>query len=135
MTVEQTRALVEPYLRSHDANLLAPDVVFTDLSSGQRYEGREAVGGMLHYIYHVAFDAHPEGLVVVVGEGRAFAEATFVGRHTGPFAGFAPTGRHVRVPMCVSYDVGPEGITAGRVYMLASVMMEQLGATVAEAAG
>ena len=128
MTIEQTRAHVEPYLRDHDASLLAPDVVFIDMSSGARHEGRDAVGGMLHYIYHVAFDAHAETRSLIIGEGLAAIEGDFVGRHIGEFAGIPATGREVRVPLCVAYVVGEQGITEGRVYMAGNVMMQQLGA-------
>jgi hypothetical protein len=127
MTIEQTRALVEPYLAGHDAGKLAPDVVFIDMSSGARHEGREAVGGMLHYIYHTAFDARAETRSVIIGEGLAAIEGDFVGRHTGDFAGVPATGREVRVPLCVTYVVGEQGITEGRVYMPGNVMRKQLG--------
>lgn len=54
--------------------------------------------------------------------------ATFVGTHIGEFAGIPATGREVRVPLTVLYDVSEEGITEGRIYMQAAVMMQQLGA-------
>lgn len=129
MTVEETRTLVEPYLQHHDASRLAPDVVFHDMSTGDRYEGREGVGQMLHVIYHVAFDARAETHRLIVGAGAAAVEGDFVGRHTGEFAGIPATGREVRVPLCVTYAVAERGITEGRVYMPVNVMMAQLGAT------
>lgn len=127
MTIEQTRAIIEPYVASHDPQYLAADAVFTDLSSGQTHEGREAIAGMLHYVYHVAFDAHAQQVSVTIGEGQATLEALFIGRHIGEFAGIPATGREVSVPLSVSYDVAPDGIKRARVYMLGSVMMEQLG--------
>ena len=126
MTIERTRALVEPYLAGHDASKLAPNVVFINMSTGERHEGRDAVAGMLHHIYHVAFDAHAETRSVIIGEGLAAIEGDFVGRHIGEFAGVPATGREVRVPLAVTYVVGEQGITEGRVYMAGSVMMAQL---------
>jgi predicted ester cyclase len=56
------------------------------------------------------------------------AEGEFVGRHIGEFAGIPATGREVRVPICVAYDVKGDKITRARIYLLASVLMQQLGA-------
>jgi predicted ester cyclase len=126
LSVAQTRAIVEPYLREHDAGKLAPDAVFIDMSTGARHEGREAIAHMLQFIYHTAFDARFEMRHLVVGEGLASIEGDFVGRHIGEFAGVPATGREVRVPLSVTYVVGPEGIREGRIYMLGSVMMAQL---------
>ena len=56
-------------------------------------------------------------------------EADFVGTHTGEFAGIAATGRQVRVPFCVVYELEGDRITRGRVYMEMPVMFRQLGAT------
>jgi quercetin dioxygenase-like cupin family protein/predicted ester cyclase len=99
MTVERTRAVLEAYAAEHDPQHLAEDAVFIDLATGQRYEGREAIGEMLHHIYHVAFDARAEDARMMVGEGSAALEAMFVGTHTGEFAGIPATGREVRVPL------------------------------------
>lgn len=127
MTIEQTRAIMEPYAASHDPKYIAENGVFIDMSSGERHQGREAIGGMLDYVYHQAFDAHPEDVKMAIGEGAATLEATFTGRHIGEFAGLPATGRRVRVPLCVSYDVGEDGIREARIYMMANVMIEQLG--------
>ncbi len=129
MTVERTRAVLEAYAAEHDPQYLAEDAVFIDLAFGQRYEGREAIGEMLHYIYHVAFDARAEDARLIVGEGAAALEALFVGTHTGEFAGVPATGHEVRVPLVVLYEVGEDGITEGRIYLQAATMMQQLGAT------
>lgn len=127
LTLEQTRAIVQAYASDHDPSYLAEDAVFIDIATGQRYEGRDAIGEMLHYVYNVAFDARAEDGRLFIGEGAAAVEAMFVGTHTGDFVGVAATGRDVRVPLVVMYDVGPEGITQGRIYLQAAMMMQQLG--------
>jgi predicted ester cyclase len=43
-------------------------------------------------------------MLVVVDHGAA-AEAWFVGTHTGDFLGVSATGKSVRVPYSVFYDV------------------------------
>lgn len=133
MTIEQTRSIIEPYAQGHDARYVAEDAVFVDTASGQRHEGREAIAEMLNWVYHIAFDARAEDVQLIVGAGKAALEATFVGRHTGEFAGIPATGREVRVPLCVTYDVAEDGIKEARVYMQAAVMMQQLGAAEATA--
>lgn len=133
MTVARTREILEAYAANHDPQYLAEDAVFIDTATGQRHEGREAIGEMLNHVYHVAFDARAEDPRLIVGEGTAALEATFVGTHIGEFAGIPATNREVRVPLSVLYEVGPEGITEGRIYMQAAVMMQQLGAVEATA--
>lgn len=133
MTIESTRGIMEAYAANHDPQYLAENAVFIDTASGQRHEGREAIGAMLNHVYHVAFNARAENPRLIIGEGEAVLEATFVGTHTGEFAGIPATGREVRVPLAVLYKVGPDGITEGRIYMQAAVMMQQLGATAAAA--
>ncbi len=135
MTLKQTRAIIEPYAASHDPACIAENAVFIDMGTGERHEGREAIAGMLHWIYHVAFDATAEDVRLIIGEGKATLEANFVGVHIGEFAGIEATGRSVRVPLCVTYNVAEHGITEARVYMMAGVMMQQLGAMEATEAG
>jgi predicted ester cyclase len=55
-------------------------------------------------------------------------EGLFIGKHIGEFAGIAATGREVRVPICVVYDLADGKIRRGRVYLEMPVLMKQLGA-------
>ena len=67
-SVEETRQVLEAYAAEHDASFLAPDAVFHDVASGNDHVGREAIAGMLHYVYHVAFEARAEEVRTVVAE-------------------------------------------------------------------
>ena len=58
--------------------------------------------------------------------GKAAIEADFVGTHTGEFAGIAPTGRDVRVPYSVIYDLRDDQISALRIYFPMNLLIEQL---------
>jgi predicted ester cyclase len=53
-------------------------------------------------------------------------EADFVGTHIGEFAGVPATGRTVRVPLCVVYDLEAGTITRARVYLELPVLLRQL---------
>jgi len=102
------------------------DAIFVSMNTGEETRGREAIGQMLHYFYHVAFDARAEIINKVITEEKAVLEFNFKGKHIGEFAGMQPTNKEVNVPTCVSYDLENGLIKKGRVYMLVDVMMKQL---------
>jgi steroid delta-isomerase-like uncharacterized protein len=129
--------MLRRYLESGhtDLSMLAEDVVFTTMATGEENVGRKAVGQMLHHIYHVAFDAHAETRTLLCAESHAVLEAVFVGRHIGEFAGTAATGKHVRVPLCVVYDIRDDAITRARVYFEVPAFLAQVGAVPTAGAG
>ena len=57
-------------------------------------------------------DARPELKNLLADTGKAAIEADFAGTHTGEFAGIAPTGRDVRIPYSVIYDLRGDQISA-----------------------
>jgi predicted ester cyclase len=102
------------------------DVVATFEGTDYRGEGREAAGQLIRFVHEGAFDAKPELKSLLVDEGLAAIEADFVGTHTGEFAGIQPTGRTVRVPYSVVYDIHDDHISALRIYFPVSLLIEQL---------
>lgn len=117
---------MEAYFATHDVQYVAEDGVFTHMSSGDKSIGREAVGQMLHYIYHVAYDARAIIRNKIITENKALLEMDFVGRHIGEFAGIPATNKEVNVPIVISYDLEDGLIKQARVYMLMDVMIKQL---------
>jgi steroid delta-isomerase-like uncharacterized protein len=117
---------MDAYFNTHDVKYVADDAVFINMGTGERTEGREAIGQMLHYIYHVAFDAHAEIISTIITEKRAVLEAKFIGKHIGELAGIPATGKMVNVPLCVTYKLENGLVKEGRIYMLGDVMMKQL---------
>ena len=71
MTIEETREVLNGYFSGHNPDALAEDAVFIHIETDERYEGRQAIAGMLAYIYGEAFDASASMLNLVVGEGTA----------------------------------------------------------------
>jgi hypothetical protein len=124
-----TQENVLDYFKTHDLKYVAEDAVFRNLSTGQVYTGREEIGGMLHYMYHVAFEAKGEVVNAVITEDKAVVEAYFKGRHIGEIAGLKPTNKEVDIPFCVSYDLRDGLIKEARIYFLGEVMLNQVGTT------
>jgi predicted ester cyclase len=87
---------------------------------------------MIRYIHEQAFDARSEVKQLIVDGDSAALEADFVGRHIGEFAGIPATGRDIRVPYSVLYDLDDfddlDGgrIKALRIYGLASDLIRSL---------
>ena len=129
MSVESTRQVMMKYFNSEhsDVSMMAEDVVFTIMATGQENHGRQGVMGMLNYFYHVAFDATATNNVLLFGESNAIVEGEFIGKHIGEFAGIPATGKDVRVPLCVVYDLENGQIKRGRVYFEMPALMQQLG--------
>src|SRR5438105_2702762 len=116
MSVENTRTVMEAYLHGHDASAVAEDAVFTIMDTGQEHKGRDAIQGMLNYFYSVAFDAEAKTKNLIIADNQAVLEADFVGKHIGNFGGIPATGKEVKVPLCVVYDIEGKAIRRGRVY-------------------
>jgi predicted ester cyclase len=102
------------------------DVIATFEGTDQRAVGREASGQLIRYVHEGAFDARMELKNLLVDEGKAAIEADFVGTHTAEFAGIQATGRAVRVPYSVVYDLRDDRISGLRIYFPMSLLMEQL---------
>lgn len=128
-TLTRTQENMLDYFKTHDVKYVAEDGVFRILGTGETYRGRAEIGAMLHYLYHVAFDAHAEPSSYIITEDKASVEGFFKGRHIGEFHGVQPTQKEVNVPMAVTYDLRDGLIQEARVFMMVDVMREQLGAT------
>lgn len=129
MSVQRTSEIMRQYWDSEhsDVSSMADDVVFTVMASGQEAHGPEGVLQLLNYFYHIAFEAIAENTIEMVDDGKAVWDGYFVGKHTGEFAGIPATGKEVRVPLCVVYELEDEQIKRARVYFEMPVLLQQLG--------
>jgi hypothetical protein len=125
--LSKTRENIVDFFKTHDPKYIAEDAVYRNLGTGQVYTGREEIAGMLHFMYHVAFDAKAETVNYVITEDKAVVEAYFKGRHIGEIAGLKATEKEIDVPLCVSYDLKDGLIKQARIYLLGEVLMNQLG--------
>jgi steroid delta-isomerase-like uncharacterized protein len=118
---------IEQFFQTHDVAYLAEDVTYTNMATGDKIEGRQAVADMLNYFFHVAFEAKAVIRKTVITESSALLEASIVGKHIGEVAGIPPTGKQVNIPYCVVYDLNRDSmIQAARIYMLTEVLAQQL---------
>jgi hypothetical protein len=85
MSIKTNRNIINKYLDSNhtDLSMMAEDVVFINMASGEKHRGPEAVSQMLNFMYHIAFDAHAETKNLIINETNAVFEADFVGKHIG----------------------------------------------------
>lgn len=129
MSVESTRKVIQRYVDSKhtDMSVMADDVVFRNMATGDEHRGPDDVRQMLQYIYHTAFDADAINTKIICDENKAVLEGTFKGKHIGEFAGIPPTGKEVSVPLAVSYDLENDRIKRARIYFETPVLFEQLG--------
>jgi len=116
----------ENFLATHDVKYIADDAVYWNMSTGDVYNGKEEVGGMLNFMYHVAFDATAEITSTMITEKKAMFEGVFKGKHIGEIAGVPATNKEVSIPLCVCYDLEDGLIKKGRIYFLGDVLMRQL---------
>ena len=127
MTYQETKAVMDAYLSGHAPECVAKDAVFTMMVTGQEDRGHEAIFGTMNYFYTVAFDGTFEATNSIIAEENAVVEGYLVGKHVGEFAGIPATGKDVRVPMCIVYDVNQGFIQKARIYFQMATLMQQLG--------
>ena len=129
MSIESTREIMMRFFDAEhgDVSMMAEDVVFTLMASGDESRGKEAVQRMFAYLYHIAFDATAVPGLVLFDENHAVLEAVFTGKHIGDFNGIPATGKVVRVPMCVVYDLAGGLIQQARIYFEQPALLKQLG--------
>ena len=118
------------YFETHDAKYVAEDAIYYNMATGEVYNGRTEIGAMLHYTYHVAFDARVNTIDYLITEEKAMVQGYFKGKHIGEFAGIPATQKEVEVPLCVTYSLKDGLIYEARIYMQANVLLQQLGVNI-----
>jgi len=118
MSVEATAAVYERYVAGNgeDLTMLADDVVFRIMATGEEHRGRDGVARLFARFYESAFKADSEEVSRVVGPGRVAAEWVFFGTHVGTFDGVPATGKAVRIPFVLVYEFSDDAMTEARIY-------------------
>jgi predicted ester cyclase len=130
MSAEDARRTMEAYvedlLGGPYKRHFSEDVVVTLVGTDEGAEGADEAAAWIDHLHKEAFRARPELKSMIVDDGRAAAEFDFVGEHVGEFGGVAATGREVRVPYGVVYDLEGGKISAVRIYLSMEILMRQL---------
>lgn len=130
--IETARTTMTAYLdtlvaRGPYDKFFTPDASLYVMGTDQEAHGRDQVVGMIRYLHEQAFDAHPQLKCLLVDGEKSAIEADFVGKHIAEFAGKPATGKEVRVPYSVVYDLEGEQIVALRIYGLLDGIIRELG--------
>ena len=125
----QTREVLEAYWTTHDPKYVAEDAVFTMLPTGEEMRGRDSIAQHLDGFYNGSLTAHAEVVSSIFAGNRGLLEAMVVGKHTGNFGGIPATGKDVRVPLAVSYEIENGLIKRARIYLMANVLFAQIQST------
>jgi predicted ester cyclase len=82
---------------------LAPECVYEIVGTGLRWEGHDGARAF----YTELFAAFPDNRFtladIVIGSQGVFESVVLEATHLGPFAGLAPTGRHVRLELAILF--------------------------------
>ena len=134
--MSESRDLAELHMRSFDQRTWsrAPQIYAPDIVSTQDGTAIEGIDALLAFGqgFAAAFpESHHEVRSIVESGNIAVAEVTFVGTHTGPLASpqceVPPTGRTLRLPACLVFEVNAGRITAQRAYYDQMTLAAQLG--------
>ena len=123
---ETTRRVLESYWTEHDPNHVAEDAVFSMMPTGEEYHGRDDIAKHLAAFYHGSLTARADVVSSMFDGNKGLLEAMVVGKHTGDFAGIPATGRDVKVPLAVSYEMEGDKIKRARIYLMANVLFAQI---------
>lgn len=126
MSVEETREVIESYERGEGR--IADDAVFVDTATGETHEGRDDIVAWFRHKHGEAFDTDFERTHLIVDDGQAVQAGFLVGTHTGEYAGVPATGRSVRIPLAVVYEVADGYIQRALIHFGMYSFLRQVGA-------
>ena len=107
---------------------IAADVELEDVALSQTYHGKEEVRSYIH-MFLTAFSGLDISLSNYLVSGDwAIVEGTIKGTHTGPFLGYAPTGRQIEFKTCRIFSLRDGLIYRGRAYYDLATILRQIGA-------
>ena len=110
---------------------LHPDCRFEDLATGQTWRGHD--GAAAHYrqwwtTFDVTVKRGPGQSSAWTADDGYIAEATWHGRHVGPFLGIAPTGHTIVQPFVVVLSFKDGLMLSERFHYDLASLLRQIGA-------
>lgn len=86
---------------------LATDCVYSIVGTGLRWEGHDGARAFYTELFAAFPDNHFALTDIVIGPQGVFEAVVLEATHVGPFAGLAPTGRHVRLELAILFPWDP----------------------------
>ena len=86
---------------------LAPDCVYEIVGTGLRWEGRAGARAFYAEFFAAFPDNHFALTDIVIGPQGVFEAVVLEATHKGPFAGLAPTSRHLRLELAILFPWDP----------------------------
>lgn len=126
MTTETTREVIESYERGEPR--IADDAVYVDVSTCESHIGADAIRAWFRDKHGAALDVEFERSDVIVEGSRAVQAGHLVGTHVGEYLGVPGSGKPVRIPLVVLYDIADGKIVHADVHMSAYSFLRQVGA-------
>jgi steroid delta-isomerase-like uncharacterized protein len=134
--VSEARDLAEAHVRafnerawSRAAEIYAPDLVFVE--PGGTIRGIDGFLGHGQGFVAAFPDSQMEVTALIDSGGHAVAEGVYCGTHTGPLATpqgeVPPTGRALRLPICLVFEVTAGRIASNHAYYDQMTFAAQLG--------
>lgn len=110
---------------------LHPDCRFDDFATGQTWHGH--AGATAHYeqwwtTFDVEVKRGPGQTAHWTTDGLYVAQATWHGRHVGPFLGIEPTGKPIMQPFLVMLAFKDRLMSAERFHYDLAALVRQIGA-------
>jgi hypothetical protein len=129
LLLKETSEIIEKYLKTRDASLIAEDAEFLVMGNNEAATGRDSIVRFLDYYNKHVFTAHIRPTNMIIGPGKAAVEADYCGRQNLTIAGISPpkSGREVCVPVCVTYEVKERKIKSAHIYFETEALRESGG--------
>jgi hypothetical protein len=129
LLIKETGEVIEKYLETRDASLIAEDAEFLVMGNNEIAKGRDSIVKFLAYYNNQVFTASVRPRSLIIGAGKAAVEGDFCGRQNLAVAGISPpkSGREVCVPICVTYEVQNHKIKSAHIYFETEALRESGG--------
>ncbi len=95
--------------------------------NGQPSDGEAAVRELLQALMNGFPDLHAEIKSIRHADDAVFGETLITGTHDGEWAGIAPTGRRVEVPVAAIFEFDEDRLLCEKVYMDFAAVLTQIG--------
>jgi len=95
---------------------------------GRTYHGKEELREYAEWFFGSLSDIEIEVIDTTVSKGVMVSEIMVRATHTGPFLGYAPTGKRIEIRACRVFTLRDGLVHHGRIYYDLATVLRQIGA-------